>query len=125
MSGGAGAVPDDTPIHRIGGGSPDNLALKPAEAALLPPGISVLAGSGPAEAAAAMRRYFPRLAPSGATIVGSTTAGQVRLIGFDVIMKPSRRLPSHARLIHPDGSAGFSEENLAKLAGCFVNHTGL
>jgi hypothetical protein len=112
-------------VHRVGGGTVDNLALKPAEAALTPPGISTLGGEGPADAAEAMRRQFPRMAPRGQTTVGSTTAGQIRQAGFDVIMNPTRRFPQHARLIHPDGAAGFTRENLERLAEAFQNHPGL
>jgi hypothetical protein len=122
---GTTAIPDDTPIHRIGGGTPANLALKPAETLLVPPGISTLAGGTPVEAAQAMRQIFPRIAPSGTTIVGTATAGQIRRAGFDGIMKPSRRFPQHARLIHPDGVKGFTQENLEQLAQCFINQTGL
>jgi hypothetical protein len=118
-------VSDDTPIHRIGGGSVTNLALKAAEAALVPPGISTLAGGSPAEAAEAMRRRFPRKAPKGQTLVGSSTVAQIRSAGFDVIMDPTARFPQHARLIHPDGSAGFSQENLERLAKAFADQTGL
>lgn len=125
MSGDQGRIPDDMPIHRIGGGTVDNLSLKPAEAALIPPGISTLAGGSPAEAAEAMRRQFPRKAPRGRTVVGSTTAGEIRRAGFDVIMDASRRFPQHARLIHPDGADGFSRENLERLAQCFQDSSGL
>jgi hypothetical protein len=118
-------VPDDTPVHRVGGGSASNLALKPAEARLEPPGISTLAGGTPAQAAEAMRRRFPRMAPRGKTVVGSTTAGKIREAGFDVIMNPTTNFPNHARLAHPGGAAGFSGENLERLAQGFQDHTGL
>jgi anthranilate phosphoribosyltransferase len=109
-------------IHRIGGGSVENLSLKPEETQLNPPGISTLRGGTPAEAAAAMRRRFPRMAIRGETVVGSSTAGQIRSAGFDVIMDATKRFPQHARLIHPDGVAGFSLENLNRLSKCFTNH---
>ncbi len=125
MSSAPDRIDDDVPIHRIGGGAADNLSLKPAETALSPPGISTLSGGTPAEAVRAMRRHFPRLAPRGQTVVGSTTAGQIRAAGFDVIMNPTPRFPQHARLIHPDGVAGFTPENLERLAVCFQNQSGL
>ncbi|MFN8494792.1 MAG: hypothetical protein U0350_44730 [Caldilineaceae bacterium] len=37
--------------------------------------------------------------------------------------KISARFPNHARLIHPDGVAGFNDSNLAKLAQAFENTT--
>ena len=125
LSGGAKAVPDDAPIHWIGGGSAVNLSLKSAEAALTPPGISTLLGGGPAEAAEAMRQQFPRMAPRGSTVVGTTTVRQVRQAGFEVIMDATRRFPQHARLIHPAGAVGFSKENVERLARHFDNQSGL
>jgi hypothetical protein len=119
------ALPDDTLVHRVGGGSAANLMLKPREATLNPPGISMLLGGTPQEAAAAMRRQFPRKAPRGRTVVGSTTVGQIRAAGFDVIMDATLRFPQHARLIHPQGVSGFTDDNLKRLAQCFQDHTGL
>lgn len=119
------ALPDDALIHRVGGGSAANLTLKPREAILNPPGISMLLGATPQEAAVAMRRQFPRKAPRGRTTVGSTTVGQIRAAGFDVIMDATPRFPQHARLIHPQGVAGFTDDNLKRLAQCFQDHTGL
>jgi hypothetical protein len=119
------ALPDDMPIHWIGGGSVANLTLKPAETKLTPPGISTLSGGTPAEAAEWMRRYFPRMAPRGRTTVGTTTAGRIRRAGFDVIMDATPRFPQHARLIHPVGVAGFDQQNLKELAKCFQDQSGL
>jgi hypothetical protein len=118
-------VPDDMPVHRIGGGSSANLALTPADASLNPPGISTLQGGSSSEAAQAMRRQFPRMAPRGRTVVGTAMASEVRAAGFDVIMDPTRRFPQHARLIHPQGIAGFTEANLQRLSQCFRDHAGL
>ncbi len=117
-------IEDNEPIHRIGGNSVENLSLKPEEAQLIPPGISTLRGGTPAEAAATMRRWFPRKAIRGKTVVASSNARQIRSAGFDVIMDPTRRFPQHARLIHADGVAGFLLENLDRLSKCFVNHLG-
>lgn len=47
-------------IHRIGGASVENLRLKPKEAALKIPGISVLKSPTPGEAARQMRIAFPK-----------------------------------------------------------------
>ena len=121
----ARAIGDDVPIHRIGGGSVANLGLKPVEATLEPPGISTFQGGTAAEAAETMRRQHPRMAPRGRTVVGSTSAGQVRSACFDVIIDATRRFPQHARLIHPDGVAGFNRENLERLSKCFEDHSGL
>ncbi len=118
-------IPDDVPIHRLGGGSVGNLDLKPAERTMTPPGISTLHGGMPAEAAEAMRRQYHRMAPRGQTVVGTTTAGRIREAGFDVIMDPTKRFPQHARLVHPDGASGFTPENLERLAQAFEDHTGL
>jgi hypothetical protein len=125
MTASQASLPDETLIHRIGGGSAANLALNPRELALSPPGISLLQGVSAAEAAGAMRRQFPRKAPRGRTVVGSTTAGQIRTMGFDVIMDPTPRFRQHARLIHPQGADGFTEENLQRLAQCFQDQSGL
>ena len=117
----------DLPVHRIGGGDASNLALKPAEARLTPPGISVLLGGTPPEAAAEMRSAFPnatRLLESAKT-VGTGTVAQIRAAGFDVIAAPSRNLPNHGRIIHSLGAAGFTPENLEKLAQQLTNTTGL
>jgi hypothetical protein len=125
VSNGPSQLSDDVPIHRIGGGSAGNLALKPAERTEVPPGISTLHGGTPAEAAEAMRRQYRRMAPRGQTVVGTTTAGRIREAGFDVIMDPTKRFPQHARLIHPDGADGFTQENLERLAQAFEDHSGL
>jgi hypothetical protein len=125
MSSAGNEVGDDVAIHRIGGGSVENLALKPTEEDLDPPGISVFHGGRPGEAAAAMRRHFPRMARRGKAVVGSTIALKVRAAGFNVIMNPTPRFPQHARLIHPAGVAGFTRENLERLAKCFDNQEGL
>jgi hypothetical protein len=119
------SIADDVPIHRIGGGGVDNLLLKPSDAVLIPPGISALAGGNPAQAAKAMRRRFVRMAPPGRTTVGTTTAGRIREVGFDVIMKATSRFPQHARIIHPAGVEGFKRELLEGLAKCFHNQAGL
>jgi hypothetical protein len=113
-------------IHRIGGASVENLRLKPKEAKLNPPGISVLKTPTPGEAAAEMRAAYPDATGlhEAAKTVGSSTTEAIRGAGFDVIPTPSRRLPNHYRLIHPEGVAGFTDENLARLAQVFTNTTG-
>jgi hypothetical protein len=118
---------DDEVVHRIGGGDPTNLTLKPAEENLDPPGISVLIGGTPEQAAADMRRVFgPRSALGRlARVVGTAEFKAIRAMGFDIIPAPTRNFPNHGRLIHPRGIAGFSPKNLAKLATVFVNKGGL
>ena len=113
-------------IHRIGGGTIENLRLKLAEAALNPPGISVLMTPTPGEAAAQMRATFPKAAGlhEAAKTVGTTSVDLIRSAGFDVIANPTRTLPNHHRIIHPEGSAGFGDENLARLAQVFTNTMG-
>ncbi len=113
-------------IHRIGGASIENLRLKPKEATLNPPGISVLKTPTPADAAAEMRAAYPDATGlhEAAKTIGSSTSEAIRSVGFDVIPKQSKRLPNHYRLIHPDGTGGFIDENLARLAEVFTNTTG-
>jgi hypothetical protein len=113
-------------IHRIGGGTAENLRLKPAEAALEPPGISVTKNPTAGEAAAQMRAAFPKAKGlhEAAKTVGSTTEEAIRSAGFDIIANPTKKLPNHHRIIHPVGAAGFTEENLERLAGGFTNTTG-
>jgi hypothetical protein len=113
-------------IHRIGGGSVDNLRLKPKEAALDEPGISVLKAPTPGDAARQIRQAFPkaRALHEAAKTVGSTTEELIREAGFDIIAIPSAALPNHHRIIHPDGAAGFSDENLTRLSEAFEDTTG-
>jgi hypothetical protein len=113
-------------IHRIGGSSVENLRLKPKEAALNPPGISVLKSPTPGEAAAQIRGAFPTATSihEAAKTVGSSTEEKIRAAGFEVIPNPSRKLPNHHRIIHPDGAAGFTDENLKKLSEAFTETTG-
>ncbi len=118
-----------TVVHRIGGGPIENLRLKPKEQSLIPPGISVFLGGTSQEAAAQMRRAFPdprkyqRLHALAAT-VGSATVEAIRQAGFEVIPDPTTRFPNHARVVHRQGNAGFSDEALAQLAQAFQDTTG-
>ena len=113
-------------MHRIGGSSVENLRLKPREAMLNPPGISLLQASSPGEAARQMREAFPAAdgLHEAAQVIGSTTADKIRSVGFDVIANPTRKLPNHYRLIHPNGVAGFNDENLARLSAVFTETSG-
>ncbi len=113
-------------LHRIGGGDLDNLRLKPRETYLNPPGISVLKAATPGEAAKQMRAAFPKAKKLHEAVktVGATTEDLIRKAGFDLIHVPSQVFPNHYRIIHPDGVAGFSDANLAKLAQVFSNTTG-
>jgi hypothetical protein len=65
------------------------------------------------------------MAIRGKTIVGTATAGQIRGAGFEVIMDATKRFPLHARLMHPEGLAGFIFENLNRISKCFVDEIGL
>jgi hypothetical protein len=116
---------EERDIHRIGGGSVENLRLKPTDARLNPPGISVLQAATPAEAAQQIREAFPEGTDlcRAASTVGSTNTAKIREAGFEIIPKPSRRLPNHYRIIHQDGTAGFNDENLKQLAEAFTNVT--
>ena len=113
-------------MHRIGGSSVENLRLKPREAMLNPPGISLLQAPSPEEAARQMREAFPAAdgLHEAAQVIGSTTADKIRSAGFDVIPNPTRNLLNHYRLIHPDSVSGFNEENLVRLSVVFTETSG-
>ena len=69
-----------------------------------------------------MRTAYPdatRLHEAAKT-VGSTTEALIRSAGFAVIPNRSQRLATHHQIIHPDGAAGFCDDNLALLAAVFV-----
>ena len=104
----------------------ENLRLKPPEAAVNPPGISVLKNPTPSEAATQMRAAFPKAAGlhQAAKTIGTTSEELIRSAGFDIIAKPTKKLPNHHRIIHPDGVAGFTDENLARLEQVFTNTSG-
>ncbi len=112
-------------IHRIGGGTIENLRLKPAETALNPAGISVLKAATPGEAASQIRSAFPKAQGlhEAAKTIGSTSVELIRSIGFDIIANPTKKLPNHCRIIHPNGASGFNKENLANLERIFTNST--
>ena len=120
------SISPDAAVHRIGGGTLPNLRLKPQEAAKNPPGISVLLGGTPQDAARQMRAAYPRATRlhALAAVVGTATAEAIRQAGFEVIPDPSRRLPNHACIIHPQGVAGFDDANLALLSQVFQDTTG-
>ncbi|MBD2182466.1 hypothetical protein H6S82_20485 [Planktothrix sp. FACHB-1355] len=113
----------DRDINRIGGGSPDNLKLKPAEQKLNPPGISVLKGGSPAEAAQQMKKAFPNAAGlhEAAKVVGSTNEALIRSAGFDIMPAPTKKFPNHHRITHPNGGKGFNDENLSRLSDVFTD----
>jgi hypothetical protein len=113
--------------HRIGGGDATNLALKPQEAKLNPPGISILIGGTAQQAAADWRAVFRRPATSAkAQTVGTAQIESIRALGFDVAPFPTPNFPNHGRLIHPtEGAAGFTPENLQRLSQIFTDTTGL
>jgi hypothetical protein len=121
-AGPAGGLRD---IRRIGGGSVDNLRLKPAETKLRPPGISVLKAPTAEEAAQQMVDAFPNATSLHelAKTVGSTTEELIQSTGFALLPDPTRKFPNHYRLTHPDGISGFSDENLARLSHMFNNVT--
>lgn len=112
---------DDVIVHRIGGGSAGNLELKPRELELNPPGFSVLEGGTPKEASEQMKEAFPKVKSlqESAKTVGTATVGDIRAAGFDVIPNPTNKFPNHARVVHPQGASGFTEENLKKLSEAF------
>ena len=104
----------------------ENLRLKPREAMLDPPGISLLRAPSPGEAARLMREAFPaaNALHAAAQVVASTTVAKIRQAGFDVFPNPTRKLPQHYCLIHPDGVAGFTGANLLRLSAVFSETSG-
>jgi RHS repeat-associated protein len=112
-------------VHRIGGSSVENLRLKPQEAKLDPPGFSVLTGGTPQEAADQMRRAFPRATGlhEASKTVGSATVQGIRDAGFGVFPNATDKFPNHARVIHPDGLEGFTDENLSRLSKSLADTT--
>ena len=107
----------DIVVHRIGGASVDNFRLKRAEVKLIPPGVSVLLGGTADDAIAAMKLAYPNSAKwAGELAVGISTVAIIRSAGFEVWPCPTPSFPNHARIVHPDGVAGFTDENLSRLA---------
>lgn len=82
--------------------------------------------TSPGEAARQIREAFPDAEELNevAKFVGSTTVEKIRSAGFDVIPNPTRKLPNHYRIIHPDGERGFSDENLKRLSAVFTDMLG-
>jgi hypothetical protein len=113
-------------IHRVGGGNVANLRLSPLDVQQEPPGISALLHGTPQEAATQMRRAFPgsRKWREAAHTVGTTIAATIWEVGFDVVPDPTTRFPNHARLIHPQSAAGFTDERLVALAAIFRDTVG-
>ncbi len=113
-------------IHRIGGASVENLRLKPREADLDVPGISVIKAPTPGAAAEEMRTGLPRAKDlhEQARTIGTASEADIRGAGFDIVPTPSAALPNHHRIIHPDGVVGFTDANLARLAEAFRTTTG-
>lgn len=103
-----------------------NLRLKPREAALNPPGISLLHAPSPGDVARQIREAFPAADAlhDAAQVIGSTTVDNIRQVGFDVLPNPTKKLPNHYRLIHPDGVAGFNDANLVRLSAMFTETSG-
>jgi hypothetical protein len=113
-------------LHRIGGASVTSLRLKSREAALNPPGISVLRATTPGDAARQIRAAFPiaTVLHQEARTVASASEESIRQAGFDVVAAPTRMLPNHYRIVHPDGASGFNDTNLSKLVAAFTTTTG-
>lgn len=116
---------DDVVVHRVGGADVPMLRLSAADLTAVPPGSSVLLGGTPQEAADEMRTAintakWRRLASQ----VGTATVGAIRSAGFEVISAPTGKLPTHGRIVHVNGPAGFTDANLAVLAGVFSLTTG-
>ena len=104
----------------------ENLRLKPREATLDPPGISLLHAPSPGEAARQMREAFPaaNALHAAAQVVASATVDKIRQAGFDVFPNPTKKLPQYYRLIHPEGVGGFTDANLLRLSAVFSETSG-
>jgi len=104
----------------------ENLRLKPREATLDDPGISVIKAPTPDAAAQELRSGLPKAGnlQKQAGTIGTASEEAIRGVGFDVIPTPSLALPNHHRIIHPEGADGFNDANLARLAEVFVNTMG-
>jgi hypothetical protein len=115
----------DTVVHRIGGGSVENLRLKAKETTLKPPGISVFIGGSPAFVAEQVRRTFPNATHllKAAGSMGTSTVAAIREVGFDVVADPTRHFANHARLTHPDDTDGFNDANLGRLSKAFTTRS--
>jgi hypothetical protein len=113
-------------VHRVGGAGPTMLRLSALDERDSPPGISVLLGGTPQEAAAAMRQAFPKSQKWRllAGTVGTATVAAVRSAGFDVLADATTKFPNHGRLIHPAGTSGFADDNLKVLSRAFSETTG-
>ena len=98
--------------------------MKPAETELNPPGIFVLRGGSPTDAAHQVIEAFPGAARLRelASVVGTSTDRAIREVGFDVMPDPTRRFPNHHRLIHPGGPEKFHDlDALARLSEAFTD----
>jgi len=73
-----------------------------------------------------MRDAFPKATglQKATETVASGTADAIRGAGFDVIEDPTNKFPNHARIIHPGGADGFSDENLKGLSEALGKTTG-
>jgi hypothetical protein len=113
-------------MHRIGGSRVENLRLKPRETTLDPPGISLLQAPSPGGATRQMREAFPAAGAlhHAAQVIASTTVDKIRQEGFDVLPNPTKKLPQHYRLIHPEGVAGFTDANLLRFSAVFIETSG-
>ena len=72
-----------------------------------------------------MREAFPKARGllRAAETVASGSADKIRAAGFDVIEDPTNKFPNHARIIHPNGEAGFNDYNLGKLSDALGSTT--
>ena len=73
-----------------------------------------------------MREAFPDPVKFGrihdlTQVVASATVASIVRVGFLVVLDASAKFPNHGRIVHPDGTAGFSDTNLKKLADVFLN----
>ena len=117
------AAADHERVFRIGGGSVDNLRLKPKEWTLKPPGISVFIHVSALAVVEQLEQAFPNATRllADAIVVGTALVSDIRSVGFDVLYDPTKRFPNHARLIRADHGTAREEWELAALSQVFTD----
>ncbi|MCI0680785.1 MAG: hypothetical protein L0Y71_01665 [Gemmataceae bacterium] len=120
-----GILDDAEVIHRFGTISVETWRLRESDKLENPPGLSVLIGGTAEDAAAAMleayadKRKYSRIHEM-IKKTNTTSVLRIRQSGFDVVAAPTKRFANHGRVIHPQGSDGFTDENLQKLMAAFA-----
>ena len=109
-------------VHRIGGATLDRLRPNAIDRLAIPPGISVLLYEPAEEASQRMKLEYgdSKKWKKLAGIVATSTAARIAATGFSVIEAPTHTFPNHGRIIHPEGIAAFTGDNLERLSEAFA-----